>query len=111
MQIFQDFLLLKEPLVATLNETCALTSRVNVAKKAMTIPNLLETLRLPCPKLKKKECDQRDLNISDQFETLIPCSTTYFLRMRARLLQKLATGKSSIGKKNSWFTIFEVVEF
>ena len=24
-------------------------------------------------KSKKEECDQRDLNISDQFETLIPC--------------------------------------
>ena len=57
MQIFQDFLLLKEPLVATLNETCVLTFRINVAKKAMTIPNLSETLRLACPKLKKKECD------------------------------------------------------
>ena len=86
--------------MATLNETCALTSRTNVAKKGMIIPNLSETLRLPCPKSKKMECDQRDLNISDQFETLIPCSTIYFLGIRARLLQKLATGNSSIGKKN-----------
>ena len=86
--------------MATLNEICALTSRTNEAKKGMIIPNLSETLRLPCPKSKKKECDQRDLIISDQFETLIPCSTMYFLGIRAQLLQKLATGNSSIGKKN-----------
>ena len=83
MQIFQVFLLLKEPLVATLNETCAPTSRANVAEKVMIIPNLSETLRLPCPKSKKKECDQRDLNISDQLETLILCSAIYFLGIRA----------------------------
>ena len=99
MQIFQVFLLLKEPLVATSNETCALMSRTNVAKKDMIIPNLSETLRLPCPKWKKKECDKRDLNISNQFETLIHCSTIYFLGITARVLQKLATGKSTIGKK------------
>ena len=40
---------------------------------------------------KKQECDQRDLSISDQFETLIPYSTIYFLGMKARLLQNLAT--------------------
>ena len=86
--------------MATLNETCALMSRTNVAKKGMIIPNLSETLRLPYPKWKKKECDQKDLNISDQFETLIPCSTIYFLGIWERLLQKLATGNSFIGKKN-----------
>ena len=48
MQSFQDFLSLKEPLVATLSETCAVTSRTNVAGQGMTIPNLLETLRLLC---------------------------------------------------------------
>ena len=85
--------------MATLNETCALTSRTNVAKKGMISPNLSETLRLPCPKSKKKECDQRDLNISDQFEILTPCSTICILGIRARLLQKLVTGNSSIGKK------------
>ena len=100
MQIFQGFFyLLKEPLVATLNETCALASRTNIAKKGMIIPNLSETLRFPCPKSKKKECDQRNLNISDQFETLIPCSIIYFLGLRAQLLQKLVTGNSSRGKK------------
>ena len=51
-------------------------------------------------KSKKEECDQRDLNISDQFETLILCSTIFFLGMKAQLLQKLATGNSSIGKNN-----------
>ena len=85
--------------MATLNETCALISRTIVAKKGMIILNLSEILRLPCPKSKKKECDQRNLNISDQFETLIPCSTMYFLGIRARLSQKLATGNYSIGKK------------
>ena len=73
----------------------------------MTIPNLSETLRLLCSKSKMEECDRRDLNISDQFETLIPYSTIYFLGMRAQLLQKLATGNSSVGKKTPWFTIFE----
>ena len=85
--------------MATLNETCALTSRTNEAKKGVVIPNLSETLRLPCPKSKKKECDQRDLSISDQFETLVPCSTIYFLGIRAWLLQKLVTGNFSIGRK------------
>ena len=54
MQIFRAFYLLKEPLVATLNETCALTSRTNVAKKGMIIPNLSEALRLPCSKSKRR---------------------------------------------------------
>ena len=40
---------LKEPLVATLSETCALTSRANVAEKGMSIPNFLETLTLLWP--------------------------------------------------------------
>ena len=62
-----------------------------LAKNGMNIPNLSETLRLLCPKSKKEECDQRDLNVSDQFETLLACSSIYFLGMRARLLQKLAT--------------------
>ena len=57
--------------------------------------------------MKKEGCDLRDFNISDQFKTLIPCSTIYFLGIRARLSQKLATVNSSIGKKDSWFTIFE----
>ena len=70
----------------------------------MTIPNLSETLRLLCSKSKEEGCDRRDLF---QFETLIPCSTIYFLEMRARLLQKLATGNSSLGKKTSGFKIFE----
>ena len=67
----------------------------------------LETLRLTCPISKKKQCAQRDLNISDQIETLIPCSTKYFLGVRAQHLQKLVPGNSSIGKKTSWFTTFE----
>ena len=104
MKVFQVFLPLKEPLLATLNETCALTSAINVAKKGMTILNLSETLRFVCPKSKKEECDQMDLNVSDQFERLTPFSTTYFLEMRTRLLQKLATENSSIGKKNFVFS-------
>ena len=86
--------------MATLKETCVLTSRTNVAKKCMINPNLSETLRVLCPKSKNKECDQTNLNISDQFETLIPCSAIYFLGIRSRLLQKLATGSSSMGKKD-----------
>ena len=57
MQIFQVYLPLKEPLVATLSETFALTAITNVAEKGMTIPNLSETLRLVCSKSKKEECD------------------------------------------------------
>ena len=53
-QILQVFLPLKEPLVASLNETCALTSEANVAKKGMTIPNLAKTIRLFCPKSKRR---------------------------------------------------------
>ena len=45
-----------------------------------------------------------DLNISDQFETLIPYSAIYFLGMRAQILQKLATGSSSRDKKRLWFS-------
>ena len=93
--------------MATLNETCALLFRAKVAIKGIIIPNLSEPFRLLCPKSKKEECDQRDLNISDQFETLMPCSTIYLPGMRARFLQKLTTGNSSIAKKTSWFTIFE----
>ena len=54
MQILQVFLPLKEPLVASLNETCALTSETNVAKKGMTIPNLSKTIRLFCSKSKRR---------------------------------------------------------
>ena len=42
-QIWQVFLPLKEPFVALLNKTCALTSEANVAKKVMTIPNLFQS--------------------------------------------------------------------
>ena len=75
---FSVFLPLKEPLVATLNETCPLKFRINVAKKGTTIP-----LISLCPKSKKEKCDQMDLNISDQLETLIPFSTIYFLGVRS----------------------------
>ena len=54
MQILQVFLPLKEPLVALLNETCALTSETNVAKKGLTIPNLSNTIRLFCPNSKRR---------------------------------------------------------
>ena len=53
-QILQVFLPLKEPLVASLNETCALTSEPNVAKKDMTIPNLSKIIRLFRPKSKRR---------------------------------------------------------
>ena len=42
----QVFLPLKESLVATFSEACALTCRINVAEKDIAIPNLLQTLRL-----------------------------------------------------------------
>ena len=54
MQILQVFLPLKEPLVALLNETCALTSETNVGIKGMTIPNLSKAIRLFCPKSKRR---------------------------------------------------------
>ena len=41
----------------------------------------------------------KELNIPDQFETLIPCLATYFLGLSAQPLQKLATEDSSRGKK------------
>ena len=46
MQFFQVFLPLKWHLMATLSETCAVTSRENVAEKGITIWNCSETLRL-----------------------------------------------------------------
>ena len=58
-QILQVFLPLKEPFVALLNETCALTSAANVAKKGMNIPNLSKTIRLFCPKLKRRSVTKR----------------------------------------------------
>ena len=58
MQILQVFLPLKEPLVASLNETCALTSETNVAKKGMTIPNLSKAIRLFCPKPKRRSANK-----------------------------------------------------
>ena len=45
----------------------------------------------------KSEWYQKDLNISDQFETLISCSTKYFLGISARLSQKQAKENFSIG--------------
>ena len=46
MQVLQDYLPLKELLMATLSETCELTSATNVAKKVMTVPTLSENRRL-----------------------------------------------------------------
>ena len=46
LEIFIFSLSPKESLVATFVETCALTSRKNVAEKGMIIPKLSETLRL-----------------------------------------------------------------
>ena len=54
MQILQVLLPLKEPLVASLNETCALTSETNVVKKGMTIPSLSRAIRLFCSKSKRR---------------------------------------------------------
>ena len=54
MQILQVFLPLKEPLVALLNETWALTSETNTGKKGMIIPNLSKTIRLFCPRSKRR---------------------------------------------------------
>ena len=99
MEIFQFFLLLKEPLVATLNETCALTSRANVAEKVMIIPNLSKTLTLPWPKSKKKDYDQRDLNILDQFKNHRVQPYTFW-ELEHDFYKKLVTRNSSLGKKN-----------
>ena len=75
MQVFQVSLPLEELLIATLSKTCALTASTYVTEEGMTIPNLSETLRLLCSKSKKEEWDQSNLNIFDQFESVIPCST------------------------------------
>ena len=72
---FQVSLPLDKLLIATLSKTCALTASTYVAEERMTIPNLSETLRLLCSKSKNEEWDQSDLNMSDQFESVIPCST------------------------------------
>ena len=42
MLSFQKILLLKEPMVANLSETCVLTSSKNVAEEGMNIQNLPE---------------------------------------------------------------------
>ena len=54
MQILQVCLPLKDPLVASLNETCALTSEMNVYKKGMAIPNFSKAIRLFCAKSKRR---------------------------------------------------------
>ena len=48
----------------------------------------------------KSECEKRDLNISDQFETLMHCSTIHFLGTNAQLSQKPATESSFKDKKH-----------
>ena len=62
MQIFQVFLPLKEPLVATLSKTCASISRRNIAEKGMTVPNLSETLTLLFSKSKNRGVRQKGFN-------------------------------------------------
>ena len=73
----------------------------------MIIPNLSETLDYLALNQKRRSVTKGTLLSSDQFETLIPGSNIYFLGIRARVLPQLANGNSSIGKKTSWFTIFE----
>ena len=61
-----------------------------------------------CSKSKKEECNQKYLNVSDQCETLVPCSVKYFLGMSARHSQKLSTKIFCIDRKTSRFTIIDV---
>ena len=66
---FSEFLPLKELLVTTVSETCALTSRTYVAEQDMGLPNLSEKLKnqkgyfrqksLNVSKAKMEECDQK----------------------------------------------------
>ena len=46
-----------------------------------------------------EKCDQNDWYVLDQFGITIPCSTTYFLEVGARLSLKVATKGSLRGKK------------
>ena len=48
MLIFEDFLPLKKPLVATLSETCALTFRKYVAEDTKSNPKQFKSYKLPC---------------------------------------------------------------
>ena len=50
-------------------------------------------------KAKTEKCDQNDWYVLDQFGITIPCSTTYFLEVGARLSLKVATKGSLRGKK------------
>ena len=54
-----------------------------------------------------QECYQRDFNIFDKLETLIPLSAIYFLEKSVRLSQKHPTKNSYLGKKKSMFKMFE----
>ena len=88
------FLTLTDLSVATFNETRAPTSRKNVAKQGTVMPNWSKTFQIFWLHF-SVFYDQRDLNISDQYEALIPSSSIYFLGMRVQLLQKLATRKKT----------------
>ena len=52
------------------------------------------------PKSKTKECDRKDLFVSDKFDISIPCSTIYFLEVAAHISLEVATKGSFRGKKN-----------
>ena len=83
-----------------LNETCTLMFRTNVAKKGMTILNLSGTLRLLCPKTKKEECDQRDLNISDQIRNHYTLFNHTFSGNESRTFTKTSHWKFFYGHRN-----------
>ena len=50
-------------------------------------------------KAKTEECDQKNLDVFNQFRIAIPCSATYFLEVRAHVPLKVATKGSLRGKK------------
>ena len=49
---------------------------------------------------KMKEYDQKVWNVFDQFGIAIPCPTTYFLEVGARVSLKVANKGSNRGKEN-----------
>ena len=50
-------------------------------------------------KAKTEDCDQKNRSVCNQFDMLISCSATYFLKVGMRFSLKVATKASLTGKK------------
>ena len=62
-------------------------------------PQKLAFWTLLYSKFKTEDCDQSNLCFSEDFRTLITCSTTYFLGMSAHVSLKIATNGYARGIK------------